>query len=1035
MNLRSLWQQIAGKRTEFQGHLDPIEGNRVRGWAWRPDAPQEPVCVRILLGENVVGTAEANIYRADLKSAGMGEGYHGFEASLDLKGVTQFPDGEIVLSLRAQEDPTREIDSRRYSYQMVTEQDDRGGQSNEDGRVSIAATIIPRALFAHRLASMQPARARETTRGRVWIDLTFSLRWTGGVAGMVRAELEIASAMKKIDPNVGFSVQIGTGFAEVPHEQLRWLFEATNVTDAYMTYFGRQKGSSPKRHVVKVDVPDGDAFFHPFVERDTIISTGFIQDHKEHYYSILKDEFPGVYISYLIYDIILIHSKTAHLYPKDGQKLFFRYMDWVSHHCDFLFYGGETARMDAITLQKREHWPTPPNVAVKFGTDIVKSTDHSRDADVLARLGISSPFVICVGSIEPRKNHDTLYRAYLLAMQRKPEGLPTLVVCGKPVWRADDILRFLHRDPRVQGRIIHLTPSDEELAVLYKNCAFTVLPSLYEGWSLPLPESLAQGKLCIACDTPALREIGGDMIDYAEPFDTSTWADKIILYSSNQQLLQEKEQKIRAQWKNILWFDTAQTMYNAVRKFSAQTPAAPAKARRKCPLTLWEEPTIWMDITLSFLHWKGGVNGIIRTELAYAYHLHVLRPNTRYFAYTHDYFFEIEHELLGWLFHASNISAGYKNFHEFWEPHEAAGTGHRNPFHSTGPIASHPAYLPRFPENAIIFFAAIDGDGTGKLSRNAKVFDVSSREELHLTSQLVYDFTPFLIPQFHLENTVRSYQPFIEHVSKTFDHIVYGGRTAQRDGIAIQKQNGWPVPPSAFIEFGSDLALADTRAAEPSPERDRALLSAMGLNGKFVMTVGTLEARKNHDMLYKAYLRILERCDGQPPFQMAFVGKKGWNTDDAIANMSADKRVRGNLVIVSPSDEQLDAMYRNCLFTLLPSFYEGWSLTLPESLSYGKFCLTSDVDPLKETGRDLVEYISPYDTYAWADRMEFFAHHPKELAQREQMIRKQWKPRSWQDSTQMLIDILVEAHKARFYELPSASDELQLDRLAAAESA
>ena len=288
-----------------------------------------------------------------------------------------------------------------------------------------------------------------------------------------------------------------------------------------------------------------------------------------------------------------------------------------------------------------------------------------------------------------------------------------------------------------------------------------------------------------------------------------------------------------------------------------------------------------------------------------------------------------------------------------------------------------------------------------------------------MTSQLIYDLTPFLMPQVHHEYTVRGYTPFVEFVSNHFDHLLFGGRTSRRDCLRIQQEAGWGTPPNDFVEFGSDIALAGETALPPL-ERERSIddekdiLERLGITGAFVITVGSLEPRKNHELLYKAYLELLERGSLNDDLQMVFIGKRGWKIDDLIATIAADERVRGKLLILSPTDDELEALYFQCRFTLLPSFYEGWSLTLPESLSYGKFCLVSDVDPLRETGGDLAEYIHPLDTMAWADRIEHYANHPDEVALWEAKIRRGWHPRTWRESAQMLIDRLHAAHADRF---------------------
>jgi glycosyltransferase involved in cell wall biosynthesis len=255
-----------------------------------------------------------------------------------------------------------------------------------------------------------------------------------------------------------------------------------------------------------------------------------------------------------------------------------------------------------------------------------------------------------------------------------------------------------------------------------------------------------------------------------------------------------------------------------------------------------------------------------------------------------------------------------------------------------------------------------------------------------------------------MEATCSGYTPFLDFVSNHFDHIVYGGRTAQRDGLAYQREKGLRSPPSDFLEFGSDLDLKG-RPILPSNNDDE-LIENLGVVGDFIMTVGTIEPRKNHEVLYKAYLRILERNALNVPLQIVFVGKKGWKSDDFLETLTGDARVAGKILQLSPNDAELAALYRKCKFTLLPSFYEGWSLTLPESLSYGKFCLVSDSDPLRETGGDLVEYIHPLDTFRWAERIEHYANHPEEVAKWERRIAEGWRPTSWRESAERLVEML-----------------------------
>ena len=96
---------------------------------------------------------------------------------------------------------------------------------------------------------------------------------------------------------------------------------------------------------------------------------------------------------------------------------------------------------------------------------------------------------------------------------------------------------------------------DAELAAFYAHADFTVYPSRYEGWGLPVAESLANGKMCIASDASSIPEIAGDLIDYFSPYDAQACLDRIVEYLVPKTLA-EKEAQIRQQYKSTSWDDT-----------------------------------------------------------------------------------------------------------------------------------------------------------------------------------------------------------------------------------------------------------------------------------------------------------------------------------------------------------------------------------------------------------------------------------------------------------------------------------------------
>lgn len=120
------------------------------------------------------------------------------------------------------------------------------------------------------------------------------------------------------------------------------------------------------------------------------------------------------------------------------------------------------------------------------------------------------PFVLCVGTIESRKNHLLLFQAWLTLIRKHgPERLPPLLCVGKPGWLAGPALTLLEAAPELTGavRVLHGI-SDVDLARLYERCLFTVYGSFYEGWGLPVTESLSYGKVPVAPRHSGLVESG-----------------------------------------------------------------------------------------------------------------------------------------------------------------------------------------------------------------------------------------------------------------------------------------------------------------------------------------------------------------------------------------------------------------------------------------------------------------------------------------------------------------------------------------------
>jgi glycosyltransferase involved in cell wall biosynthesis len=139
-------------------------------------------------------------------------------------------------------------------------------------------------------------------------------------------------------------------------------------------------------------------------------------------------------------------------------------------------------------------------------------------AAVKARYGLQKPFVLALGTLEPRKNLSRLIEAFAAL----PPGLRDtheLVLAGAAGWGVRSTQRAIERhQPLV--RTLGWVP-DEDLAALYQACEVFCYPSLHEGFGLPVLEAMRSGAVVVAAGVPSLREVGGDAAIYVDPYDTA----------------------------------------------------------------------------------------------------------------------------------------------------------------------------------------------------------------------------------------------------------------------------------------------------------------------------------------------------------------------------------------------------------------------------------------------------------------------------------------------------------------------------------
>jgi glycosyltransferase involved in cell wall biosynthesis len=232
-----------------------------------------------------------------------------------------------------------------------------------------------------------------------------------------------------------------------------------------------------------------------------------------------------------------------------------RYVDFLLHDADLVIAISQSTATELEKLKTAAGLATRIEI-VQLGSDFtpLKGSRPPRSAPHLD----GRRFALSVSTLQSRKNFDLLYHVWKRFAEEGRDDYPALVIVGQRGFGSDDLLWQISRDPSVRDRVLVLHGvSDQELAWLYQNCCFTLYPSFAEGWGLPLSESLAYGKVCIAANTTSISEAGQSLCIELDPIDAIGWHDAIASLVERPNTIKDHEDRIAARYRPRTWAETA----------------------------------------------------------------------------------------------------------------------------------------------------------------------------------------------------------------------------------------------------------------------------------------------------------------------------------------------------------------------------------------------------------------------------------------------------------------------------------------------
>ncbi len=245
--------------------------------------------------------------------------------------------------------------------------------------------------------------------------------------------------------------------------------------------------------------------------------------------------------------ILTIHDFVFRLYP---QTLTLR--NRIAYWC---FFKNGLKRATAITTNSlgtanrlRELYQLVASSVIRPSAGaIFRPPVQTQIESVLNTYDVQQPYFIAVATLEPRKNIEALVASFTQLHQSGQLENVSLVLVGQKGWKDEKLAETITQAMLIGAKILMTGyVPDECLPALYKGSLAVVMPSLYEGFGMPVLEAKNCGARVIASNIQEIREAGGDEVIYIEPTNEGIKGGLLKAYSSTVPI--EASQKQNSSW-------------------------------------------------------------------------------------------------------------------------------------------------------------------------------------------------------------------------------------------------------------------------------------------------------------------------------------------------------------------------------------------------------------------------------------------------------------------------------------------------------
>lgn len=509
------------------GNIDVIQQHYIEGWIYDSSFPNKEYKVQCLVDDKIISEANASIFRQDLLNNNIGNGKHGFKMQIP-PIIDKDKELKIVESISRSEINGSPIKLKNHSAFISMDKD---------------PTIL--IDFA---------------------DMFLYFECHDNVTGIQRVQINV---FKSIINNYMYPLN---KIIPVYFNHLENSFYCLKIFDLFNIIEDLERNANDKKYKRNKDGKlhllgekiIGEKLYIKSEEKYILLVLGASWVFKNYFSGVRQLKKIGVNVIFLIHDLIPII--LPNMCDKGTVDVFSRYLRNVKNTSDIILTISHNTKNDIEKYYKKNKTKLPPIFIIKNGQEIKNIVTNSL-------VTFSEDYVLFVATIEGRKNHLAAVNVWERLLEENGQNIPKLIFVGRSGWRVEKLIEKLYETKKLNNNIIIFNDvNDEELYSLYKNCLFTIYPSYYEGWGLPVGESLQFGKICLSSNASSLPEVGGEFAVYFDPLDEEDFYKKAKKLIFDIEYRKKIEKNILDNFKPITWAEVTKNIINATKEISDFLP-------------------------------------------------------------------------------------------------------------------------------------------------------------------------------------------------------------------------------------------------------------------------------------------------------------------------------------------------------------------------------------------------------------------------------------------------------------------------------